>query len=132
MPSPFDAIEATIFREVAAVFGEQFVLRPMRARPNKGPVPDDDRQVICFTGQMRQPHKSEHMGRLRPAGRADISVTQPQVEALLCDFPEPPRQGDLVERVDPATVYEVSDIRPNGHGRCAIKLLMPGVRNQSP
>lgn len=125
----FDGLSAELFRETSTAFGEQFVHRPMRQRTNKTPVVDETRPVTCFVGQMRQPYHGEHMGRSRKQARPDVSSSQPSILCLLCDFSDPPRQDDVIERVNPQAAFDVSDVRPDGHGRVRLTLLERGVRS---
>jgi hypothetical protein len=133
MPSPFEGIEGRIFAATSTVWGEQFQHRPMCTRPNKGPIPDPDRAGCCFTGQLRRKHSTESLGSYGARdGRAAISTKEPRLEVMLADFASEPRQGDIIERLDPPATYEISDIRPNGYGRAELTLLETAAPRQAP
>jgi hypothetical protein len=132
MPSPFDAIHMTIHRETSKVWGEGFTHRPMRQRPNKGPIPDPDRAGCCFTGQFAREHRSEEMAQYGArSSRAAISSKSPTLRVALVDL-DNVKQDDVIERHDPHTVYMVSDVQADGRGVAILTLLETAAPRQAP
>lgn len=132
----WDDIEENIERELQTVVGEDFVITPMKSRPNGKPVVDRSRGavLVCATFTRQSTQDDFNPSALSSKGLKFTHAAQrdPILEVIAADIGYPLRQGDFVVRCANEVKYEVEDPRPNGHGIYFAKLIERGISESVP
>ena len=132
----WDDIEENIERELQTVAGEEFVVKPMKSRPNGKPIIDSSRSevTICaiFTRQSTQDDFNPSALSSKGLKFTHAAQRDPILEIIADDIGYALKQGDFVTRCANGVIYEVEDPRPNGHGIYFAKLIERGISESIP
>ncbi len=127
MPTPFDELEDAVSEACDALYGEDFVTRPMLAGVNVKAVPDPERVSVGFRGifDERGLHHEASSGGLTDfkrisVGRDDTAPALSVDDRELTRLARRPR--DQIVRLATGSVYDISRLVPDGLGRTILKL----------
>lgn len=130
-----EALEYELNGHLNAVWGESFVVKPRRSRPNKTAVVDHSRpeQVLCGMFTRRSVRDDFNPSALSTRGLKfiDLAQREPVLEFRAADLPYQLRQGDVLVRCKNGVEYDVTDAAPNGHGIVWCKMVERGVSPNS-
>ena len=127
MRSAWDDDEDDLQAAQEETFGEYFRYEPRVARPNKPTVADPSRPVVnCLPVVFMNPHENE---RLR-LNQTTISSSNPTIEIRACNLQFDVKQHDVIVRLRSQQRYEITNIRPNGHGVLKLDLVELGLNQQ--
>lgn len=129
MLNPFESLEAQMMADMEAKIGEQFTLTPMIDRPNKRPIPDPSREAHSICGMWNEKHmrtdadKDPTINKVSRMRFTTFSASMIYVQVQKCNLQFEPKQKDFLTREANGTVYEITDIRPDGYGSISLCLL---------
>lgn len=134
--SLFDRLDAMVSRTVDAINATDFVLTPMKARPNGRPSPDPDRQVLEGVGVFDyvDADVSVELGNRTYSGSNDlrsmVGGAEPVLSVDRSIFPttaQEPKQGDLIEFPGADLPrFEVVSCRRDGLAHIVLRLVEGG------
>jgi hypothetical protein len=119
----FDA-EAQAHRDIQAEFGEPggFVTIPMTVRPNFPPAPDPTRPILELQGVFEWTAQMIGVG----LDQVKVSSRNPTFTYMRCDLPYALRRADRLQRCSDASLFEVTNVEPDGVSGAVAELVQLG------
>jgi hypothetical protein len=120
----FDA-EAQAHRDILEEFGEMFTVKPMTQKPNYGSVADPSRPVAAFSAAFSWEAQS-----VKVAGDdTNVSSRNPTASYMRCDLPYNLRRTDVLVRHFDGSMFEITDVKPDGMSGAKAELVQSGVQS---
>lgn len=121
----FEEAEMETHRGIQEEFGETFILRPQRSRPNYSTSPDPTRLEMVITAIFSWPSRNVNL----VMNETVVTSRDPELHVRRCDLAYDLIKGDQIVRCKTGEVFEIIKREPDTYSGICYQLLQMGVQS---